>query len=530
MKLRLDFFHHKARFGVTAVLLLLIAACAMIRHDHPRPPPSYAFSQPELTTLGRAYVDIQAKHPGESGFRLLNNGPSALLTRAAMSDLAERSIDVQSYIYDADEVGVFLLERLIAAADRGVRVRMLLDDHELGLDDEALALINAHPNIEVRTFNPFPDRARWSRVLQLLSQISHLGKRMHNKVFAVDGQVAILGGRNIANLYFEGKGDANFRDFDLLGSGPVVKEVDAHFDAYWNSPIAVPVTAYPARAGDRKLAEYIKELKLEVSDGYGPNAEYQNRKVEFERRLLQGQSELIWAKSRAIAEPPIRQKPGETKSSSEIARALLSARQQTTHEMIIVSAYFVPSERGVDMLADLVKRGIRVRVLTNSLASTDVVAVHSGYLRYRVPLIEAGVELHEYRPDSPRPAQPNQVMRLGASRSGLHAKAIIFDRRLVWIGSANFDPRSRRINTEDGYLIESEALAARVIETMERDFTGENSWRLSVATDPQTEQKRLNWHALKDGKEMRVDREPGVGFLRQFKVFLFSLLLPEELL
>ena len=528
MKLRLD-YRHRTWLAAAGALLLLVGACASIRENHPAPP-SYAFSQPEQTTLGRAYADAQAQHPGESGFRLLNSGSNALLTRAAMADLAERTIDLQYYIYDADEVGAFLLERIVAAAGRGVRVRMLLDDQSLGLDDDALALLDAHPNIEVRAFNPYPDRSRWSRTLQLITRLEHLGKRMHNKVFSVDGQVAVLGGRNINNRYFEGEGESNFRDMDVVASGPVVKDVDAHFDTYWNSPLAVPVAAYPARAGDRKLGEYIKELQHRVSEETGAHAEYRKRKAEFERRLLKGQAELIWAKSTALAELPVRKKPGELKPSSEIGRALATARQQTKKEMVIETAYFVPGERGVEILSELVRRGVRVRVLTNSLASTDVVPVHAGYARYRSALLAAGVELHEYRADAPRPSAPTQLMRLGRSESALHAKAIVYDRRLVWIGSANLDPRSRRLNTENGFLIESEVLAERVLTWMERDFTGENSWRVTLEADPQTEQKRLYWHGMKDGKEVRLDREPGADALRQLSVFVYSLLVPEELL
>ena len=528
MKRSLASFRSKSWLAAAA-LLLLVAACAAIRENHPAPP-SYAFKEPGQTTLGRAYADAQAEHPGESGFRLLNSGSSALLTRAAMADLAERSIDLQYYIYDADEVGAFLLERIVAAADRGVRVRMLLDDQSIGINDADLALIDAHPNIEVRGFNPFPDRSRWSRPLQLVTRLERLGKRMHNKVFSVDGQVAVLGGRNITNRYFEGEGDSNFRDLDVVASGPVVKQVDTHFDEYWNSTLAVPVGAYPARAGDRKLADYIRELQSRANVDIGPNAEYRKRKAEFERRLLKGQAELIWARSTALAEPPIRQKPGELKPSSEIGRALAIARQSTTKEMVIETAYFVPGERGVEVLSELVRRGVRVRVLTNSLASTDVVPVHAGYARYREALLAAGVELHEYRVDAPRPSAPTQLLRLGRSESALHAKAIVYDRRLVWIGSANLDPRSRRLNTENGFLIESEELAERVLKTIERDFTGENSWRVTLEADPQTHQKRLHWHSVQDGQPVRLDREPGVGAWRLFSVILYSLLVPEELL
>ena len=431
MKPWLERIRQRALPLVSATLILLLAACATIRDDY-KAQPSHALDRPEETALGRAYKEAQTRQPGMSGFRLINNGVSALLTRAALADVAEKTIDVQSYIYDKDEVGNFLLERLAAAADRGVRVRMLLDDQELGLDDELLAMIDSHPNMEVRIFNPFSDRARWSRHIQLLARLDHLGKRMHNKVWAVDNQAAILGGRNISNRYFEGQGDSNFRDFDLVGFGPIVKEVSAHFDTYWNSAIVVPVRAYPSKPGDKRLSDYIKDLGEKIDPELGAHAEYNRRKAEFHQRVLKGQEDLIWAKGTAVAEPPIRQKAGETKPSSEVARAIAIARQNAKKEMTVESAYFVPGQRGVEVLGELVKRGVRVRILTNSLASTDVVPVHSGYVRYRQALLEAGVELHEYRVDAPRPVGVGQVLRVGrsASATSLEGRRVRCTRRL----------------------------------------------------------------------------------------------------
>ena len=528
MRKQVDLVRQRLGFAAAAMLLVLVAACATIRTDY-KAEPSYSHDKPEETTLGKAYAAAEAKRPGESGFRLINNGSSALLTRAALADVAERTLDVQSYIFDRDDVGNFILDRLVAAADRGVRVRMLLDDHEVGLDDRLLRMIDAHPNMEVRTFNPFPDRSRWSRSLQLLSRLDHLGKRMHNKVFAVDGHAAILGGRNISNRYFEGMGDSNFRDFDLVAFGPIVKEVSRHFDEYWNSSIAVPVKAYPTDIGQQRFADYIKQVRDSADPEIGPHAEYNRRKSEFHNRVLKGQEDLIWAKGIAVAEPPIRQKPGEAKPSSEVARAIAIVRQKTQKEMVVESAYFVPGERGVAVLADLVKKGVRVRVLTNSLASTDVVPVHSGYARYREALLEAGVELHEYRPDSPRPTAASTILRVGKSGSALHAKAIVFDRRMVWVGSANFDPRSRRLNTEDGFMIESEALAKRMMDTIERDFSGENSWKVTLEPDPQTGTKRLYWTGLRNGQVLKLDTEPDASATRKALVKLFSVV-PEDLL
>ncbi|MCC6657647.1 MAG: phospholipase D family protein [Rhodocyclaceae bacterium] len=513
-----------AVFGRPTFLLLLasLAGCATIRGDYVAQP-SQAFDRPQETALGRAYAAGQAERPGLSAFRLINNGVSALLTRAALADLAERSLDIQYYIYDPDETGAFLLERIQAAAERGVRVRIILDDYLLGLDDASLARIDAHPNVEVRIFNPYRDRMRWSRPLQMLFNLDRLGRRMHNKVFVADGQIGILGGRNISNHYMEGEAEANFRDVDLLASGPVVGEALRSFDAFWNSEIVVPVAAFEARPADNDDALHFDRLRAEAAAGRGPYAEYGQRKPDFVRRLLAGES-MIWARGRAIAEPPVRQREGEAKASAEIARALAIARQNARKEVTYAVAYFVPGERGVQLLSELAGRGVRVRVLTNSLAATDVVAVHAGYAKYREGLLAGGVELYEYRSDARRPEPGGHRLRLGSSGSALHAKVVVHDRKLVWVGSANFDPRSRRLNTEAGLLIESEELAERLLSSIEWDFSPRHSWQLGLEKDPQGGSRRLTWNGERDGRIVNLAQEPDAGLLRHLGVLFYSIL------
>ncbi len=504
-----------------ALAAILLTGCATIRDDY-RPTPSAAFERPAETTLGKAYVAKQAEAPGQSGFRLLNNGVSALMTRAALADLAERAIDVQYYIFDPDDVGSFLLDRLLAAADRGVRVRMILDDYLIGFDEATLARINAHPNVELRIFNPYRDRARWSRHLQMLFNLDRLGRRMHNKIFVVDGQAGVMGGRNISNHYFEGAGDSNFRDIDLLVSGPAAAEAGRIFDAFWNSPIVVPVAAFgaaDAAAGDATLAA----IRNRGSSGDGPSREYLASKAEYLRRVLSS-DDMTWAKGHAIGEPPVRQEAEAAKPSAAVARAMAIARQEARREVVYEAAYFVPGDRGVEVLTALAARGVRVRVLTNSLAATDVVAVHAGYAPYREALIAGGVELYEYRPDADRPTPTSgQRIRIGRSESALHAKIAIYDRKLVWVGSANFDPRSRRLNTEAGLLIESPLLAGWLLAGIDRDFSPEHSWRLTLEQDGDS-RRQLTWNGERDGKPIRLSSEPDAGFWRSLRVGLYSLI------
>lgn len=502
---------------------LTLSACASIRDDY-TVTPTRAFEHPEQTKLGRAYTEKQASQPGKSGFRLLNNGVSALMNRAALIDLAERSIDVQYYIFDPDDVGMFLLDRLIAAAERGVRVRLLLDDHLIGFDEATLMRINKTANLEVRIFNPYRDRARWSRPLQLLFNLDRLGRRMHNKIFAVDGQIGIMGGRNISNHYFEGEGSSNFRDIDLLMTGPVVREALQIFDNFWNSPVVVPVAAFGNDDGEEG-AQNLAALRAGGRNGVAAT-EYTVRRSAFEQKILGGEG-MIWAAGRAIGEPPVRQSPNAEKPSSEVARAMAIARQNAKSEATYVVAYFVPGERGVTVLGDMAKRGVRVRVLTNSLAATDVVAVHAGYAPYREPLLAGGVELYEYRPEAQRPTPTaGHRVRIGRSESALHAKIAVYDRRVVWVGSANFDPRSRRLNTEAGLLIDSEKLADRILLGIERDFDPQHSWRLALESDDNNpgNGRQLTWHAEDAGKPVRLQQEPDAGFWRHIGVGLYWLI------
>jgi putative cardiolipin synthase len=354
-----------------------------------------------------------------------------------------------------------------------------------------------------------------------------LGHRMHNKLFAVDGQAAVMGGRNLSNHYFEGESETNFRDMDVFAAGPVVPEVLRQYDRYWNDAIVVPVAAFGADAGDGnalRAVEQVEAATLHAGAGVGAAAQYQRSRAEYERRVLQGTGDLVWAAVRPVTEPPVRQPPGAAKPSAEVARALAVERQHTRSDYTMETAYFVPGERGVEVLSGLAARGVRVRILTNSMASTDVPAVHSGYARYREALLAAGVQLHEYRVDAPRPIPSTQLLRSGRSDSALHAKVVVHDRRTVWIGTANFDPRSRRINTETGLLIDSEVLAARMLESMERDFAPTQSWRLALETDTASGVRRVVWTGEHDGKPQRLEHEPDAGLARRLRVLFYSLL------
>lgn len=504
------------------LLLVLVAlcACAPMREDVVAAV-STAFDRPTETRLGRAFVQAQQRHRGESGFRLLNNGVSALMTRAALIDQAERSIDFQTFIFDSDETGAFMLDHLIAAAGRGVRVRILLDDYELGLSDHILARLDALPEIEVRLFNPFPDRSRWSRPLQMTLNLDHLGKRMHNKLLVADGQSVLLGGRNISNHYFEGRSDSNFRDIELLAAGPVAAQAAEGFDRFWNSPMVKPVKALDQDGQSPQAIAELADLLALRSEDEGPWVEYLARRDEFVQRVSSPFG-LIWAPAQIFAEPPIRHPSGATRGSSEIARAHAAARQSARRDVVYESAYFVPGDRGVEVLADLTRRGVAVTVLTNSLASTDVVAVHAAYALYRPKLLEHGIQLYEYRADARRPEPAGHRLHLGRSDSALHAKIVVYDRRRLWVGSANFDPRSRHLNTEIGVMIDSPPLAEVVLNGIAPDFAPSRSWRLEA--NPGAATGPVAWVGEKDGAVVRLETEPDADLWRGLKTLFYSML------
>lgn len=513
-----SFSHIALRHVALVWLLLLAAGCASIKPDW-QATPSQAFSTPGETRLGKAFAPLEAGHQGQSGFRLINNGVSALMTRAAMADAAERALDIQTYIFEADEAGCFVMERLWNAANRGVRVRLLVDDYVRGMSDRLLQYLDAHPNIEVRVFNPYPGRADWTRGLQMLFDLEHLGRRMHNKMFLVDGQIGILGGRNLGNHYFEAQSESNFRDVDVFASGPVVRQAGGNYDRYWNSNIVVPVAAFPDAPPLRSLAEACPA----PSSKAGPQIEYVLRAEEFRRRI-NGTEPLVWARATAVAEAPQRAAVTKSLAPSSIALLHARARRDVQQEVLVGVAYFVPGQQGTRFLTELAARGVKVRILTNSLASTDVVAVHSGYARYREPLLRGGVELHEYLADSARPVPAHHRMRVGTSNSTLHAKVVIYDRKRLWIGSANFDPRSAAINTETGVMIDSEELAKRVADSFERDLSPQQSWKLGLRYDATAGSDKLTWSAMRNGNMVTLDREPDASLWRHLEVGFYSLL------
>jgi putative cardiolipin synthase len=486
-----------------SLLLLFLAGCSSLPTDYPRTH-SQALEAPEQTKAGAKLARLSEQHPGESGFALLRKGRAAFTSRIAMAGTAEKTLDLQYYIWEADSTGRILAERLIQAADRGVRVRVLLDDINLKGRDEIVAAMDAHENIEVRLFNPFSNRG--IPALNFITDFNRVNHRMHNKMMVVDNSVAILGGRNIGNHYFGVDTHANFRDLDIMAAGPIVRDISSVFDYFWNGKWSFPIAALveePQTGADLLLVR--EALRKKIAEESYPYPLDQDVK-QLRNYLQSSKNVLIWAPGSVQWDDPA--EIGREGHTSSMVEALSARIKDLENELLIESAYFVPMEKGVESLGSLVARGVRVRVLTNSLLSNDVLAAHAGYAKRRKELVRRGVELYELRPDA---GVEDRKLFAGTSKAALHTKAMVFDRNSLFIGSLNLDPRSGLLNTEIGLYVESPQLAAQVIEYLDEGVQAENSYRVQLDADG-----NLEWVTETGRETERYSRDPGSSFWQRF--------------
>ncbi len=497
-----------------AVTLLALCGCVGLPSLQGRSI-SAAMRDTEDTRLGAAVARSLQPHPGLTGVLPLLDGHDAFAARATLADAAQRSLDIQYYIWRDDLSGTLLLDALRRAADRGVRVRLLLDDNNTAGMDGKLRELEAHPLVEVRLFNPFVHR-RW-RALDYLGDFARVNRRMHNKSFTADNQVTVIGGRNVGDEYFGASDGQLFVDLDVLAIGPVVAEVSEDFDRYWASDSAYPLDLVLGPGTPAAVAQTRAGSDAEAVRAYQQAV----ARSAFVRDLLARRLPFEWARARLVSDDPAKGL-GRTGSDEAMWTRLQALLPRAQREVQLVSAYFVPTASGTEYLAALARRGVEVSVLTNALESTDVPAVHAGYAKRRKPLLEAGVRLFELRRD---PAEPKVRGRWlgGSSASSLHAKTFAVDRTHVFVGSFNFDPRSARLNTELGFLIESPGLATRLAEQFAGDIPA-RSYRL------QLENGDLTWVGQgADGMEFWRS-EPHVGFWLRLQVWFVSLLPIEHLL
>jgi putative cardiolipin synthase len=460
------------------------------------------------SALQRAVQPLVAAHAHESGFIALNEGGDAFAARILLADAAEHSIDAQYYIWRHDNAGSMLLQALLRAAERGVNVRLLLDDVNTAGLDAALAALDAHPRIEVRVFNPF--RWRRFRLIGLLADFARLNRRMHNKSYTVDGTVTVVGGRNIGDEYF-GTGDGlQFTDLDVLAIGPVVADVARDFERYWTSTPAQPLAR--VLAGHTALSHAQQDSARVVAAGENyAGALGRERCV---RELLDGLLAFDWARAHLVSDAPAKVL-GHARRRTMLLSKLREIVGTPQRELHLVSPYFVPTRAGVAFLVALARQGIHISVLTNSLEATDVAAVHAGYARWRRPLLRAGIALFESRRLLPT-ARRHRRRRGGSSSTSLHAKTFAIDGERVFVGSFNFDPRSAQLNTEMGLLIESPALARACADL----FTNAaNRHAYSVQLDARG---ALQWQQHDDAGISLHHREPGASIWRRAWVRILS--------
>lgn len=466
-------------------------------------------------------------HPDRSGIYILTNPHEAFAVRTLLADAAQRTLDVQYYIWRNDLTGTLLMESLHKAADRGVRVRVLLDDSGTADFDNTLAALDSHPNIEVRLFNPMTIRSiRW---VNYFVDFSRINRRMHNKSFTADNQATIIGGRNIGDEYFGATDGMLFADLDVVAVGPVVQDVSTDFDRYWNSQSAYPVSMLLPAADPGQLDNLVEIKAARITAS--PAAQgfvTAIKKTDLIHKLISGDIELEWAPTCMLSDDPrkgLSAVPKEQLVAYDLNRYFGSPES----DMELVSPYFVPTKAGVKYLTDLARKGVSIYILTNSLAATDVVAVHAGYAKRRAPLLKAGIKLYEMRPhandDRKLARAPGpKGGRFGSSGSSLHAKTLSIDGQRLFVGSFNFDPRSAKLNTELGFVIESANLSQRI----NNEFMGQipdAAYEVHLSDDG-----NLYWTELSNGELIRYDTEPQSGFWRRALVGFLSILPIEWLL
>ena len=525
-------FLRRLRLALGLIVVLLAAGCAtpLPRIDREKIA-SEAVPASDKTTLHRI-VRASTPEGQESGFRLMPLGGFSLDTRVQLARRAEATLDVQYYHFENDETGRWLMRALRDAALRGVRVRLLIDDLYTGGSDELFLAFAAHPNVEVRVFNPFccgREHGQTGRFALSFGDWSRVNHRMHNKLFIADGTAVVMGGRNIANEYYL-RGEANnFIDLDAFVVGKVVESLEALFDRYWNSDVVYPYDAIARTPlGKEMLLAYFERITgseatpappaLAPNDilGYGP----------IRDDLDDGRLGLIWGQAYAFADypdKPFDSSAGDPLLETSVTFNVLEAMKEAQSELVVSSPYFVPGPPGMQFMRALRERGVKLSVMTNSLGATDEPVVHLGYSRYRVEMLKMGVELYEL--SSSRVKHNKRVFHFGESLGRLHAKLVVIDRKQCFIGSMNFDPRSASLNTELGMVVDSPQLARELLRVIDLDRL-QSAYRVRLKADGQS----LEWLGADEDGDVVLGSEPDASLWLRMKTWLLTPFVPEALL
>lgn len=521
------------RFTLVLLVIAALGGCAGLPPgaNYPKTA-SVALAHPEDTDLGRHFAAAAREHAGYSGFRIINTGADGFRARVQMIDAAQKTLDLQYYIFRGDETGRMVTERLAHAADRGVHIRLLLDDGDTVAGDEQILSLLSHPSVEIRIFNPASYRGHWRprRYLEFALNERRLDYRMHNKLLVVDNAVALSGGRNIGNQYFQVDPDSQFADDDVFTAGPMVAQLSHTFDEFWNNDLAIPAQALEHSAST--AAGVISRSEQERASRETRKRVANSPKIDYASLLatadpyagiMSGKLPLVWAPAQLVYDSPDKkQVVNGAMGGRLIVLPVADSMRAVQAELLLVTPYFVPSDTELKLLKDLRQRQIRVRVLTNSLESNPETSAQSGYAKLRVPLLKDGVELYEVRSmlgSTRGSGQTAKVSRYG--NYALHAKLFVFDRRQLFIGSMNFDQRSQRINTEIGLIIENPELAQQEALRFDAMVKPENCYTLALIEVP-GHSTHLVWRTVEDGRPVELTHEPARNEWQRLKAKILS--------
>ena len=484
----------KILLALSCSILLSLSACTTLPKQQ-NIQPEYAYDiDTQQTDLAKIITPLKQQNPELTGYHVLYDPLEAIAARINLIERAEKTLDLQYYIWDNDKIGSLALYKIIEAADRGVKVRLLIDDNNAGKMEGVYLALDQHPNIEVKLFNPY--RFRRLRPVDMVLDLKRINRRMHNKTFTADNQISLIGGRNMSNQYYNVSDSYQFSDVDVMLVGQAVDDITHSFDEYWNHSYAYPVrniinhNTYTLRYDGLKeqLTKHYQEITVQ---NY---LDLSNRTHDFDQ-WLDHNIQLDWVKAEVVKDAPDKIR-ARAKKEQHLNFQMVKRLENPEHSVDLISAYFVPQKQGEAKLIELAKDGVQVRVLTNSFKANDVALVHAFYAKYRIDLLKNGVELYEFLPaisednlypNSKEISKQTKVSLKGLSRSSLHAKLMALDNKQVFIGSFNFDPRSANLNTEIGVIINSPPLANAVHKTMDVNL---KKYAYKLVLDSQ---QKINW-------------------------------------
>ena len=511
-------------------ILALLGGCASLPPGSGFPKiQSSALAHPEETSLGLQFDNAAREHAGNSGFRIIPAGADGFLIRMQMINAAQKTLDLQYFIFRGDDTGRLLTGAVLRAADRGVRVRVLLDDGETMAGDEQITRLEAHPSVEIRIFNPFAYRGHSTlfRATEFMFNASRLDYRMHNKLLVVDNAIALIGGRNIGDRYFQIDPASQFADDDVFSAGPIAQKLSASFDEFWNCDLSIPAEALTSgKSPHASLKERRVELKVQSPEMKETAVGYVKQVVSGEPfdGIVSGRLPLVWAHAQLVYDSPDKKKVEDGEMVGRLMhRAVADAAREVKSELLMVTPFLIPGKEGMQLFKNLRQRKVRVRLLTSSLTSSTVLLAQAGYMHYRVPLLENGVELYEIRSllgNTKGSGETKAISRYG--NYSLHAKLFVFDRQKLFIGSMNFDQRSMHLNTEIGLIIDSPALAQQIAARFDAMVQPVNAYQLALRQNDAGQ--NLVWRTREDGKVVEYDTEPARSNWQRIKANILSLL------